>query len=161
MIKQQTATEPKGHTSQPDLINFIKDHLAVNFDTLQDQVTTNKKEQAISQSKHPHFQPSKHLPSSSSTTAHPGDVHCLLSDGNTIYGSLSTSSQKYMTDAAKLGPEERINRINKDSGLYTIVIPSTSPHPTLLERKYEGMMNSSWIHILFQQYFSYGKEICV
>jgi hypothetical protein len=56
---------------------------------------------------------------------------------------------------------ERINRIIKDSGLYTIVIPSTSPHPTPLERRYEGMMNSSWIHILFQQYFSYGKEIRV
>jgi hypothetical protein len=55
----------------------------------------------------------------------------------------------------------RINRIIKDSGLYTIVIPSTSPHPTPLECRYEGMMNSSWIHILFQQYFSYGKEISV
>jgi hypothetical protein len=54
-----------------------------------------------------------------------------------------------------------LNRIIKDSGLYTIVIPSTSPHPTPLERRYEGMMNSSWIHILFQQYFSYGKEILV
>jgi hypothetical protein len=55
----------------------------------------------------------------------------------------------------------RLNRIIKDSGLYTIVIPSTSPHPTLLKRRYEGMMNSSWIHILFQQYLSYGKEICI
>jgi hypothetical protein len=53
------------------------------------------------------------------------------------------------------------NRIIKDGGLYTIVIPSTSPHPTPLKRRYEGMMNSSWIHILFQQYFSYGKEIRV
>ena len=35
MIKQQPATEPKGHTSQPDLINFVKDQLAVDFHTLQ------------------------------------------------------------------------------------------------------------------------------
>jgi hypothetical protein len=26
----------------------------------------------------------------------------------------------------------------KDTGLYTIVTPSTSPHPTPLERRYEG-----------------------
>jgi hypothetical protein len=29
----------------------------------------------------------------------------------------------------------------KDTGLYTIVIPSTSSHPTLLEHKYEGYLN--------------------
>jgi hypothetical protein len=36
---------------------------------------------------------------------------------------------------------ERTNRIFKDNGLYTIVTLSTSPHPTPLERRYEGYLN--------------------
>jgi hypothetical protein len=72
---QTVATVPTGDTSQPDLINYINDHLGVDFDTHQVQVTTRKKDQVISQGKHPHFQPSKPLPSSGSTAAHLGDVH--------------------------------------------------------------------------------------
>jgi hypothetical protein len=36
---------------------------------------------------------------------------------------------------------ERTNRIFKDTGLYTIVTPSTSPHPTPLEHRYKGYLN--------------------
>jgi hypothetical protein len=32
----------------------------------------------------------------------------------------------------------RHKKNSKDTGLYTIVTPSTSPHPTPLERRYEG-----------------------
>jgi hypothetical protein len=76
---QMATTESTGGTSQPDLINYINNHLGVDFDTLQVQVAARKKVQAIFQGKqcHPHFQPSKHLQSWASTTAHPGDVRRL------------------------------------------------------------------------------------
>jgi hypothetical protein len=49
------------------------------------------------------------------------------------------------------------NRIFKDTGLYTIVIPSTSPstspHPTPLERRRKGTHDSSWVDVLFQYHF--------
>jgi hypothetical protein len=48
------------------LIDYINNHLGVDFDTLQVKVAARKKDQAISQGKHPHFQPSKHLPFSGS-----------------------------------------------------------------------------------------------
>jgi hypothetical protein len=103
---QTAATESISGTSQPNLIDYINDHLCVDFDTLQVQVVARKKDQAISQGKHPHFHPSKHLPSSGSTTAHPGDVCCLISDDNTICNSSLTPGQKYIAKAANLGLDE-------------------------------------------------------
>ncbi len=37
--------------------------------------------------------------------------------------------------------KQRTNRIFKETGLYTIVTPSTSLHPTPLKRRYEGYLN--------------------
>jgi hypothetical protein len=48
---------------------------------------------------------------------------------------------------------ERTNRIFKDTGLYTIVTPSTSPLPTPLERRHKGIHESSWVNVLFQCHF--------
>jgi hypothetical protein len=45
------------------------------------------------------------------------------------------------------------NRIFKDTGLYTIVIPSTSLLPTLLEHRCKWTHESSWADILFQYHF--------
>jgi hypothetical protein len=45
---QTAATEPTGDMGQPNLIDYINDHIGVDFDTLQVQVTTRKKDQAIS-----------------------------------------------------------------------------------------------------------------
>jgi hypothetical protein len=45
------------------------------------------------------------------------------------------------------------NRIFKDTGLYTIVILSTSPHPTPLEHRCKGTHESSWVNVLFQYHF--------
>jgi hypothetical protein len=103
---QTATTESTGDMSQPNLIDYINNHLGVDFDTLQVQVAARKKDQAISQRKHPHFQPSKCLPSSGSTTAHLGNVHHLMSDDNSVGGSLLTPRQKYMAKAASLGPDE-------------------------------------------------------
>jgi hypothetical protein len=41
--------------SQPDLIDYINDHLGVDFDTLQVKVAFRNKDQAILQDKHHHF----------------------------------------------------------------------------------------------------------
>jgi hypothetical protein len=95
--EQMATTEPTGDTSQPDLIDYINNQV---------QVATRTKEQAISQGKNSHFQASKHLPSSGSTTAHPDNVCHLMLDDNTMYGSLLTSSQKYMAKAANFCPDK-------------------------------------------------------
>jgi hypothetical protein len=42
------ATESTGGTTQPDLIDYINDHLGVDFNMLQVQVAARKKAQAIS-----------------------------------------------------------------------------------------------------------------
>jgi hypothetical protein len=99
------ATKSTSGMSQPDLIDYINNHLGVDFDTLQVQVAARKKDQAISQGKCPHFQPSKHLPSSGSTTAHPGDVRHLMLDDSSVGSSSSTPRQKYISKAANLGPD--------------------------------------------------------
>ena len=98
---QTAATKSISGTSQPNLIDYINDHLCVDFDTLQVQDVARKKDQAISQGKHPHFHPSKHLPSSGSSN--PGDLCCLMSDDNMISNSSLIPSQKYMAKAANLG----------------------------------------------------------
>jgi hypothetical protein len=45
---QMAATESTGGTTQPDLIDYINDHLGVDFNMLQVQVAARKKAQAIS-----------------------------------------------------------------------------------------------------------------
>jgi hypothetical protein len=52
---QMTTTESTASISQPDLLDYINNHLGVDFDTLQVQVAARKNDQAISQCKHPHF----------------------------------------------------------------------------------------------------------
>jgi hypothetical protein len=84
MTSQMAGTETTGGMTQPDLIDFINDQLGVDFDTLQVQVAARKKDQAISQGKHPHFQPSKHLLPSGNHTTHPGNVHHLVSDDPSV-----------------------------------------------------------------------------
>jgi hypothetical protein len=46
------------------------------------------------------------------------------------------------------------------TGLYTIVTPSTSPLPTPLERRHEGIHESSWVDVLFQYHFS-CCQVCI
>jgi hypothetical protein len=71
---QMAATKSTDGKTQPDLINYINNHLGVDFDTLQVKVAVRKKDQEISQGTHSHFQCSKHLPPSGGTAAHPGDA---------------------------------------------------------------------------------------
>jgi hypothetical protein len=92
-------TETTGGTTQSDLIYFINDQLGVDFDTLQVQVAARKKDQAISQGKHPHFQPSKCLLPSCNHATHPGNVCYLMSDDPSI-------GKGYTTMAANLGPDK-------------------------------------------------------
>jgi hypothetical protein len=77
---QMATTKSTGGTTQPELIDYINNHLGVDFDMLQVQVAARKKDQAISQGKHPHFQPIRHLSSSGSISAHPGNVCHLMLD---------------------------------------------------------------------------------
>ncbi len=48
---------------------------------------------------------------------------------------------------------KRNNRIAKDAGFYTSVIPYTSPHPTPLECRHEEVLDLTWIDVLFQNHF--------
>jgi hypothetical protein len=49
------------------------------------------------------------------------------------------------------GKHQRIKKNFKDTGLYTIVIPSTSLYPTPLK---QGVLELSWVNVLFQHHFS-------